>query len=115
MSQFSHLPLYLKTYEFIKIFYKITHQFPKEYKYSLGAEAQKIMWEILDEIIRVNSLMNIDKKQGIEKISLLFDQFKIRFRLAYDLGIVPVKKFALAQGELEEIGKMIGGWKKWLR
>jgi hypothetical protein len=113
MAQYSHLPLYLKTYEFIKLVYRLTRQFPKEYKYSLGSEMQKIIWEVLDEIIKTNSLPNAEKKIGLEKISLLFDCFKIRFRLAYDLEILPVKKFVFAQERLEEIGKMIGGWQKW--
>ena len=97
MSQFSHLPLYVKTYDFVKLIYRISHQFPKEYKYSLGAEMQKIAWEILDEIIRVNSLPNCEKQQGIQKISALFDRFKIRFRVAYELGFLPAAKFTFAQ------------------
>lgn len=113
MAQFSHLPLFVKVYELIKIFYRIVQQFPKEYKYNLGAEMQKIIWEILDEVVRTNSLTDGDKKPGLEKISLLFDQFKLRFRLAYDLGIVPEKKFIFIQTRLEEVGRMIGGWQKW--
>ncbi len=113
MAQFSHLPLYIKTYDFVKLIYQISHQFPKEYKYGLGAEMQKIAWDILDEIVRVNSLPDLEKRQGINRISALFDRFKIRFRLAYELGFLPAKKFAFAQSEIQEIGRMIGGWIKW--
>lgn len=115
MAQFSHLPLYVQTYEFVKIIYRLTQQFSKEYKYSLGLEMQKIIWEILDKIIEANSLSNTEKGQKIMEISLLFDQFKIRCRLAYEIGLVPEKKFIFIHKQLEEIGRMIGGWKKWAK
>ena len=113
MAQWSHLPRFIKTYEFIKTVYRIVGQFRKEHKYNLGAELQKIIWQTMDEIIKTNSLKDGEKTEGVEKISQLFDMFKIRFRLAYELGLISDKKFGAAQKEMEEIGKMIGGWKKW--
>ncbi|MBU4332187.1 four helix bundle protein [Patescibacteria group bacterium] len=99
MAQYSHLPIYIKTYEFIKFVYRVVQQFRKEYKYSLGAELQQIIWQVLDEIIQTNSLPDSQKKEGIEKISRLFDKFKIRFRLAYEIGLITSKKFSQAQKE----------------
>ncbi|MFA5936876.1 MAG: diversity-generating retroelement protein Avd [Candidatus Paceibacterota bacterium] len=113
MAQYLHLPIYIKTYEFIKVIYRIIQQFRKEYKYTLGTELQQIIWRILDEIIATNSLQDNKKKEGIEKISQLFDRFKIRFRFAYEMGLMTSVKFGSAQKEIEEIGKMIGGWQKW--
>ena len=113
MAHFEHLPLFVKTYEFIKVVYKIVQQFRKEYKYNLGAELQQIAWQVLDEIITTNSLPDSQKKAGIKKISELFDKFKIRFRLAYELRLMTDKKFAFAQQVMAEIGRMIGGWSGW--
>jgi len=113
MAQYSHLPIYIKTYEFIKFVYRVVQQFRKEYKYTLGTELQQIIWQILDEIIRTNSLPDSQKREGLEKISQLFDKFKIRFRFAYEIGLMTDKKFGIAQKEMEEIGKMIGGWSRW--
>ena len=53
------------------------------------------------------------RRKRIEKISQLFDKFKIRFRFAYEIGLMTDKKFGIAQKEMEEIGKMIGGWSRW--
>ena len=115
MAQYLHLPIYIKTYEFIKYIYKIIQQFRKEYKHSLGSEIQQIAWQILDEIIKTNSLPDNQKKESIKKISCLFDRFKIRFRFAYELKLMTSHKFGVAQKEIGEIGKMIGGWQKWAR
>jgi hypothetical protein len=115
MAQYLHLPIYIKTYKFIKSTDRIIRQFSKEYKYTLGSELKQIIWQILDEIIITNSLLDKDKRQGVEKISQLFDRFKIRFRFAYEAGIISKAKFGSSQEEMEEIGKMIGGWQKWTR
>lgn len=115
MAQYLHLPIYIKTYKFIKLVDIIVRQFRKEYKYTLGSELRQIMWQILDEIIIVNSLPDSQKKEGIERISQLFDKFKIRFRFAYEARLIPGAKFCGAQKEMEEIGKMIGGWQKWAK
>jgi len=114
MAQYLHLPLFIKTYEFIKLVYRIIRQFRKEYKHTLGAELQTIVWQVLDEIIVANSLPVGDRAQSFDKISWLFDKFKIRFRLAFELGLINANKFSVAQKEIEEIGKMIGGWRKWV-
>jgi len=113
MAQYLHLPIYIKTYEFIKFVYRVVQQFRKEYKYTLGTELQQIIWQILDEIIKTNSLPDDQKGTSIEKISQLFDKFKIRFRFAYEIGLMTDKKFGIAQKEIGEIGKMIGGWQRW--
>lgn len=88
-------------------------QFRKEYKYSLGAELEKIIWQILDEIVEANSSPDTEKKVVIQRISGLFDNFKIRFRFAYEIGLIDSGKFGVAQKDMGEIGKMIGGWQKW--
>jgi len=115
MAQYSHLPIYVKTYEFIKYIYRIIQQFRKEYKHTLGAEIQQIAWQILDEVIKTNSLPDSQKEDSIQEISYLFDKFKIRFRFAYEIGLMTNRKFGVAQQQIEEIGKMIGGWQKWAR
>jgi len=115
MAQYSHLPIYIKTYEFVKLIYRITQQFRKEYKYSLGVELQQLIWKILDGIIKANSLLDCEKKEEIYKISEYFDNFKIRLRLAYEIGLITNTKFGVIQKDMEEIGKMIGGWQKWVK
>lgn len=114
MAQYSHLPIYIKTYEFIKYIYTIIGQFRKEYKHTLGNDLQKIIWLMLDEIIRTNSLPDNQKKEGLEKMSYLFDKFKIRFRFAYEIGLMTDKKFGVAQRQIEEIGRQLGGWQKYV-
>lgn len=113
MAKYSHLSLYVKTYDFLKVVYRLVGQFRKEYKFSLGTELQSLIWQVMDEIINTNSLPDSQKKSGIEKISRTFERFKIRFRFAYEIGLITAEKFSTAQKIMAEIGKMINGWQKW--
>ena len=85
MAQYSHLPIYIKTYEFIKLVYRLVQQFRKEYKYTLGTELQQIIWQILDEIIRTNSLPDNEKKKELKKSASFLINSKSAFVLPMKL------------------------------
>ena len=111
MSRFEHLPLYRKSYLLMKEIYSITKQFPKEYKYSLGEEILNKSWKLLDLIIETNSAT--EKYNKISELSLEFDKLKLRIRFAFEIKLIPEKRFLNLQEKIAEIGEMIGGWLKW--
>lgn len=114
MSNLDHLPLYLKFYQFIKFLYGAVRVFPKEYKYSLGADILSITWQCLDSVLEANSLPNQKKKAKLLELSIIFDKLKIRLRVCQELNLISKKQFVHIQVYfIEEIGKMIGGWLKW--
>ena len=54
MSRADDLPLYLSLYKLLKYLYLLTHNFPKEYKYTLGQSILELGWKTLDLIILAN-------------------------------------------------------------
>jgi len=64
MSDYQHLPLYLKTYQFVKFLYIMVKSFPKEYKYTLGEDILKLAWVCLDTVLEANLLPNEKKYQN---------------------------------------------------
>ena len=95
----------------IKELYQITQQFPKSYKYSLGEEIQNRSWKIIDLIVDANSTTG--KHAKIKELSLEFDKLKLRIRFAFEIKLIPEKRFINLQKQIAEIGNMIGGWLKW--
>ena len=91
----------------------------KRYLISTGTFTRERERERVNAAAKIFSYENLLKcyyecrrRKRIEKISQLFDKFKIRFRFAYEIGLMTDKKFGIAQKEMEEIGKMIGGWSR---
>lgn len=114
MTDSSKLPLYLKLFQLIKILYETVRSFPKEYKYTLGKEILDLAWECLDLVLEANSFSGQEKSLRISTLSVCFDKFKIRLRMAQEIKLLSEKKFVHLQTYyLKEIGEMIGGWLKW--
>ena len=114
MTDSSKLPLYLKLYQLIKFLYETVRSFPKEYKYTLGEEILSLAWECLDLVLEANSCSGREKSLKISQLSVCFDKFKIRLRMAQEIKLLSERKFVHLQTYyLKEIGEMIGGWLKW--
>ena len=110
----SKFPLYYKFYQLIKVFYVTVKNFPREYKYTLGKEILEKSWQCLDMILEVNTLSKPQKKFLLQKLSLSFDQLKIRLRMSQEVGAVSARQFThLHVNYLKEIGDMLGGFMKW--
>lgn len=113
MTKPNDLPLYLSLYKLLQYLYILIHNFPKEYKYTLGQSILDLGWKVLDLVILTNMLPNQEKAGKICQVSAVFDQLKTRLRMAYDLKLILTKKYAYIAMQNEEIGKMINGWLKW--
>lgn len=110
----SEIPLYRKNYSLIKVLYKSVNNFPKEYKYSLGAEILTLAWNCLDLVIEANNLPNSKKAEKISQLSVIFDKLKMRIRMSQEIGLISIGQFAhLEENYILEIGQEIGGWLKW--
>ncbi len=111
----NNLPIYNKFYLLLKEFYKINHNTKKEYKYTIGEETISLMWNCLDLVICINLLDN-DKKRGkIKNLSMEFDKLKIRLRMMHEIGAIENRQFIRLQREYtSELGRMLGGWLKWV-
>ena len=113
MTKPNDLPLYLSLYKLLQYLYHLIHNFPKEYKYTLGQSILDLGWQTLDTVILSNLLPNHQKASKISQASAMFDQLKTRLRMAHELKLISDKKYAFVIEQNEEIGKMMSGWLKW--
>ncbi|MEF8847400.1 MAG: four helix bundle protein [Candidatus Paceibacterota bacterium] len=105
------LPLYHKFYQILKFLYNATDNFEKQYKYSLGEDILELTWKCMDLVIEANALTKKKKSKTIKKLSITFDQLKIRLRMAQELEQLSKGQYSHLQTEyMKEAGKMIGGW-----
>ncbi|MBU4082847.1 four helix bundle protein [Patescibacteria group bacterium] len=111
MSRYIHLPIFQKGYDLNLEVYRATHNFPREYKYSLGQKLKETASELLDWIIITNS--KEDKGIYFPEINARIERLRIHLRVAYDLKIINVKKLEFLNRFLEEISKQVSGWEKW--
>ncbi len=114
---YQHLPLYLKLTLLLKLLYQVVHHLPREYKYTLGQETINQNWRLLDLFVAAQSFgksrLDLERKiDAINQMSLTHNCFRLRIRFLAELQLISLGQVAQIDDYLNEIGRMIGGWKK---
>lgn len=106
------LKILQKTYDMIKYGNQCLLQFPRAERYALAAEIKQSMYKILRLIIQANKQHN--KRQLQIEIDTELDVLRTFIRLAADkqIAYLPLRKYEIWSKQLNEIGKMLGGWMK---
>lgn len=89
--------------------------FPKKDRYTLGQKCDKILLDIIEDIITASALTKYEKAPILKKVSIRVDVLKVLLRLAKELKVIDLKKYITLEEYLQEIGKMLGGWIKSLQ
>ena len=105
-------PLVLKTYELYKTFYNYLILFPKKDKYSLGVRCEEYILTVLELLVAASSASKDRKLVLVQQASVKFDTLKILLRLTKDIKAIDEKKYITLQKDIQEIGKMLGGWQR---
>lgn len=106
------IPIFQKTYELYKLFYQYLFNFPKKDRYTIGQRCENAILDLLEAITQAGQLPKIEKLPVLQKASIKLDLTKVLIRLCKDLKILDNKKYLTLESELQEIGRMLGGWIK---
>ena len=97
-------------YRFMLWLVPTVEKFPRSQKFLLGDRIQSTAIDVLERLIeatysRSRNSMLIAANLGVEKL-------RIFFRLSLDLRCLDMRRFEHAVRNLDEIGRLIGGWRK---
>lgn len=99
--------------------YQLTHiailRFPKHEKYSLGEKLECLILESIELIIFGNAQAKNFKDGFILKANAKVEILKILYRLAFSIKAIENKNYLKTEEYLQEIGRMLGGWLKFLK
>ena len=102
-----------------KVAYRLWHEylnnFPKLYRYNLGAKIDSLFAEVLELIFQASFSGERGEKmtlisRSISKLNLL----NFFLQIAWEHKYLDNKKYALLAESLDEVGRMLGGWRKQL-
>lgn len=104
----------IKTKESYSIWFKYLTDFPKTYRYSLGAKIDNYFLELLENIFTSLYLSGDSKINRITISISKLDGVKFFLQIAWENKCIPNEKYLTLSASLDEIGKILGGWKKGL-
>lgn len=106
------IPIVAKLYQLYKTFYSYSALFPKKDKYTLGAKCEMYIIATLELLLEAGCASRDEKLVLLKKTNAKFDALKLFIRLLKDLNVIDNKKYLELQKQIQEIGRMLGGWQR---
>jgi len=111
-------PSFPPVIERIKNTYKqwilVERNLPKCERYGLGQKVDLLFIDLLD-LMQKASFSPLEAKVSLLGDSLSrVDSLRFFVQFCWELKLIPSKQFTIIAQEIEEIGRMIGGWRKGL-
>jgi len=107
-------PILNKTYDLYKLLCRRRSRIPKSDRYTLWLECEKTVLSILKAIIDTTHQKGEKRTEILYSISNHVDLLKVLVRLAKENQSIDLAHYDEIQRLLQEIGKMIGGWIKFV-
>lgn len=104
------IPVILKTYDLMVWVFEQTGRFPRQHRFSLGSRIESKLLDLLD--LLVEARYTKDKSDALGQANRHLETFRFLMRLAKDLKVISLKAYQYQAEGVEEIGRMIGGWKR---
>lgn len=108
-----NLPIFQKTYDLIRQVYIYVPKFPKRQQYVLGQRIESHCVDFLGLVVEANE--KEEKLESLKRASVTLNKLRIFGRLAKDLKFLPFKEYQILEEIIDEIGKMLGGWIKFVK
>lgn len=96
--------------------YKAWHGFipslPRSSRYTLGTKVDDLFTDTIELIVVASYSQRSDKIALLEKATQKLDLLKLFLQIAWELKDLDNNKYVAISSPLNEVGKMLGGWRK---
>jgi len=105
------LIIFQKLYDLYLYTHKTVAGFPKSQRFLLSTNLLQTNMEMIRLTIIANS--KPDRLNEQKQLSVSLDLFRIFVRISRDVNFLSVKKYSHMMERINEIGKLLQGWKKY--
>ena len=99
-----------KHYAFLRWLVPTLEQFPRGQKFLLGDRLQTAAVTVLECLIEATYSRR--PESVLAKANLELEKLRVLFRLAHDLRLVDGRRYEFAARSLDEVGRLVGGWRR---
>jgi hypothetical protein len=110
MKKQEELVIITKTYDLILWSCNHTSRFPRQHRFVLGERLERTLYNLLETLIQAK--YSRERKPLLNEANLKLEILRFQIRLAKDLQCLQVKSYGFAAQQIDEIGKLVGGWLK---
>ncbi len=110
MTTCYNLPVYKESYDLLLEIFKVTKEFQREYKYTIGESIKKETIDMLINIYRANA--GKKRVEHIEEARENIEVIRLLLRLLKDLRQINLRKFVQLNEKVENLSRQLTGWQK---
>ena len=104
-------PLFVKTYDFLLWLIPLTLKFPKSQRFLLAERLSKMALDFYDLIL--DAVLEPEREgECLDAADRLLTKIRLYVRLSHDLRCISLGQFEHAARLMDELGRLIGGWKR---
>ncbi len=106
------LPIINKSYKAYKAIIEINHALTKRWFHSLGQSLENSILDLLENLVMAKNAPKPFKASYLIKATGKLETATLKLRLLLELRLCNETKIFQVQAQMEEIGRMLGGWRK---
>ncbi len=106
------VPIFKKTYDLYKGFHALRNTIPKADRHTLWQTIETTSLSIIEHLFLAGQRALDSKHIPLEQASVQLNLLRILVRLTKDTKVIDLKKYTQIQQDIDEIGRMLGGWIK---
>ncbi|MBU6321304.1 MAG: four helix bundle protein [Patescibacteria group bacterium] len=104
------IPIFKKSYDLYRAFYGYRLDVPRQDRYALWQQCENGLLAVIEDILYASQSGPREKLPMLEKASARLNILRVFVRLAKDVKAIDGKKYVAIEQDLDEIGRMLGGW-----
>ena len=110
MAKEQELLVITKTYDLLLWSCRHTSRFPRNHRFVLGERIERNLYDLLETLIRARYTRQ--RQPLLDQANLTLEILRFQMRLAKDLQCLKTNSYAFVAKAVDEIGKLVGGWRK---
>lgn len=103
-------PIFTRTYDFLRWLLPATLKFPRQHRFVLAEALQRKAFDLQDALIAAGQ--GNDIPASLRRADTALASLRLYLRLSRDLGILADSRYEHGARCLEEIGRLLGAWRK---
>jgi four helix bundle protein len=109
MNEFD-VPIFQKSYDLYKQMHEYQKVIPKHDRYTVYTKAEESLLLVISNLFKASTVDKEHKLTLLEQTSTELNLLRVFIRLLKDIKALDNKKYLALQSEIDEIGRMLGGW-----
>jgi hypothetical protein len=110
MPKPDELPIFTHWLEFLGWLLPTTEKFPKRVRFTFADRINNLALDIVEDLVEAR--YSRDKQHLLKCINRRLEKLRILLRLCHQLQYLPHQGYEHAMRELNDAGRMLGGWIK---